>query len=87
MCGLPFVPRSPRWLAPKDRSEEEAIATLPNIQARGDKESLLVLGEWDITTMLQPERAAGYSGQLFIYGSMWKQTLAGFMVQMCDVTP
>jgi MFS family permease len=46
MLGIPFLPRSPRWLAKVGRSEE-AIETLAFIQANGDKtiRSLLLSGK------------------------------------------
>ena len=81
MCGLPFLPRSPRWLAKKGRAEE-AIATLANIQARGDTQDPLVLAEWEeITTVLAAERLAAPGWRKFVYNGMWRRTMAGFSVQ------
>lgn len=45
MLGIPFLPRSPRWLAKVGRNEE-AIATLANIQAQGNRDDPLVVAEW-----------------------------------------
>lgn len=81
MIGLPFLPRSPRWLAKKDRVDE-AIATLANIQAKGNREDPLVLAEWEeITTVLAAERASAKSWRKFVYNGMWRRTLVGFSVQ------
>jgi hypothetical protein len=79
MCGLPFVPESPRWLAKGDMVEE-AIATLANIQAHGDKNDPLVQAEWEeITTTLAAERAAAKGWRKFVYNGMWRRT--------CKLTP
>ena len=81
MCGIPFLPRSPRWLAKEDRGEE-AIEVLANIQAHGNKEDPLVLAEWEeITTVLAAERASGNGFSIFFKNGMWRRTLAGFSVQ------
>ncbi|OJJ00117.1 hypothetical protein ASPVEDRAFT_81697 [Aspergillus versicolor CBS 583.65] len=82
MIGLPFLPRSPRWLAKVNRTEE-AIETLANIQAGGNRDDPLVVAEWEeITTVLQAERDAYPGWRKFVYNGMWKRTLAGFTVQM-----
>jgi len=81
MMGIPFLPRSPRWLAKKDRTEE-AIDVLANIQANGQKDDPLVLAEWEeITTVLAAERASGNKISIFFKNGMWRRTLAGFSVQ------
>ncbi|KAL2215417.1 sugar transporter [Thermoascus aurantiacus ATCC 26904] len=81
MLGLPFLPRSPRWLAKVDRSEE-AITTLARIQANGDVNDPLVVAEWEeITTVLAAERAAAPGWRKFVYNGMWRRTLTGFTVQ------
>ncbi|EXJ92753.1 hypothetical protein A1O3_01305 [Capronia epimyces CBS 606.96] len=82
MCGLPFLPRSPRWLAKVDRVDE-AIRTLANIQANGNVNDPLVVAEWEeITETLAAERAAAKGWRKFVVNGMWKRTLAGFTVQM-----
>ena len=82
IIGLPFLPRSPRWLAKVNRTEE-AIQTLANIQAGGNRDDPLVVAEWEeITTVLQAERNAYPGWRKFVYNGMWKRTLAGFTVQM-----
>lgn len=82
MCGLPFLPRSPRWLAKVDRTEE-AIQTLANIHAGGDTHSPLVTAEWEeITMTMVAERSAVPGWRKFVINGMWKRTLAGFTVQM-----
>ena len=56
MCGLPFLPRSPRWLAKVGRVRE-AVEILAKIQAHGDVNDPLVVAEWeDIITVLAAER-------------------------------
>jgi MFS family permease len=44
MAGLPFLPRSPRWLAKVGRMEE-AIQILADIQAHGNQDDHLVVAE------------------------------------------
>lgn len=81
LIGLPFLPRSPRWLAKKDRTEE-AIQTLASIQARGNINDPLVVAEWEeITIVLTAERLAPAGWRKFVYRGMWRRTLAGFSVQ------
>ncbi|KAJ4296620.1 hypothetical protein N0V90_006668 [Kalmusia sp. IMI 367209] len=81
MIGLPFLPRSPRWLAKVDRSEE-AIHVLANIQASGDVQSPYVIAEYEeIVAVLNAERQAPAGWRKFVYNGMWKRTLAGFSVQ------
>lgn len=82
MIGLPFLPRSPRWLAKVDRVDE-AIEILAQIQAKGDRTNPRVVAEWeDITQTLALERQAAQGWRKFVYNGMWKRTLAGFTVQM-----
>ena len=88
MLGLPFLPRSPRWLAKVGRNEE-AIRNLANIQAGGNIDDPLVVAEWEeIWTVLAAEREspAGLFGfKKFIYKGMWKRTLAGLSpYSMCS---
>lgn len=81
MIGIPFLPRSPRWLAKVGRSEE-AIDILAKIQAGGDRSHPLVLAEWqEITTQMEAERAApGFMAKWF-HNGRWKRTFAGASVQ------
>lgn len=82
MCGLPFLPRSPRWLAKVDRVDE-AIEVLARIHAGGNRNDELVVAEWaEITETLALERQAPAGWRKFVYGGMWKRTVAGFSVQM-----
>jgi hypothetical protein len=46
MAGLPFLPRSPRWLAKVGRTEE-AIKTLADNQAHGDQDDPFVVADWE----------------------------------------
>lgn len=81
MLGLPFLPRSPRWLAKVDRSEE-AIHVLANIQAGGNLEDPYVIAEYEeIVTVLTAERQAPAGWRKFVVNGMWKRTLAGFSCQ------
>lgn len=81
MCGIPFLPRSPRWLAKVGR-EKEAIQILANIQANGDIDDPLVIAEWDeIITILTAEREGQKGWKRFFKNSMWRRTFAGCSVQ------
>ncbi|KAI2635272.1 general substrate transporter [Xylaria nigripes] len=81
MIGLPFLPRSPRWLAKVGR-QGEAIQTLADIQAGGNINDALVIAEWEeITTVLEAERASIHGWRRFVMNGMWKRTLAGMSVQ------
>ncbi|KAF2198329.1 general substrate transporter [Delitschia confertaspora ATCC 74209] len=81
MIGLPFLPRSPRWLAKVDRTEE-AINVLAHIQANGNKDDPYVVAEYEeIVTALTAERLAPKGWRKFVYNGMWRRTLAGFSVQ------
>ncbi|ETS80906.1 hypothetical protein PFICI_08435 [Pestalotiopsis fici W106-1] len=81
LLGLPFLPRSPRWLAKVGR-DKEAIETLARIQAGGNIDDPLVIAEWnEISTTLIAEREAGKGWRKFIKNGMWKRTLAGMSVQ------
>ncbi|KAH8674703.1 general substrate transporter [Tricladium varicosporioides] len=81
MCGLPFLPRSPRWLAKVGR-EEEAIKTLADIQANGNIDDPLVVAEWEeIYTVLSAERESQRGWRKFVKKGMWRRTLAGMSVQ------
>ena len=82
MAGLPFLPRSPRWLAKVGRAKE-AVAVLAAIQAGGDLDDPLVVAEWEeISTILAAERNAPVQGwRRFFKNGMWKRTLAGTSVQ------
>jgi hypothetical protein len=44
LCALPFVPRSPRWLASQDRWDE-AIEVLANVHAHGNQQDPLIIAE------------------------------------------
>lgn len=86
MIGLPFLPRSPRWLAKVGR-DKEAIAVLANIQAQGNVNDPLVLAEWEeIQTVMNAEREAGPGLKKFYANGMWKRTMAGCSVQAWQVS-
>lgn len=81
LMGIPFLPRSPRWLAKVGRVEE-AIDVLARIQAHGDREDPVVVAEWEeIITVLNAEREALRGWRKFIKNGMWKRTFAGASVQ------
>ncbi|TKA60946.1 hypothetical protein B0A49_09952 [Cryomyces minteri] len=81
LLGLPFLPRSPRWLAKVGRLDE-AIQTLAMIQADGDLNDPLVVAEWEeITFTMAAEREAGKGWRKFIKNGMWRRTFAGMSVQ------
>ncbi|KAK7919968.1 general substrate transporter [Apiospora marii] len=81
MIGLPFLPRSPRWLAKVGR-RDEAIEVLARIQAGGNVADPLVVAELEeIETTLQAEREAGPGLRKFFRNGMWKRTMAGVSVQ------
>ena len=64
LAGLPFLPRSPRWLAKVGRVDE-AVEILARIQAGGDLNNPLVVAEWEeITTILAAERGKKPSDSL-----------------------
>jgi MFS family permease len=85
MLGLPFLPRSPRWLAKVGR-DQEAIQVLANIQANGDVNDPLVIAEWEeIQTVMHAELEAGRGWRKFFKNGMWKRTLAGMSVQAWQV--
>jgi MFS family permease len=86
ILGLPFLPRSPRWLAKVGR-DKEAIETLANIQAGGNVNDPLVIAEWEeIQTVMNAEREAGPGWEKFFRRGMWKRTLAGMSVQAWQVS-
>ena len=81
MIGIPFLPRSPRWLAKVGRTKA-AISTLAKIQARGDINDPLVVAEWEeITSILAAEREGQQGWRRFLKNGMWRRTFAGMSVQ------
>lgn len=44
LCAVPFMPRSPRWLASKDRWDE-AVQVLASLHAKGNARDPVVLAE------------------------------------------
>ena len=76
MAGLPFLPRSPRWLT-KVGPTEEAIKTLADIQANGNENDPLVIAEWvEIWTVLQAERDSTKGWRKFVRRGIWRRTMA-----------
>lgn len=86
LLGVPFLPRSPRWLAKVGR-DEEAIQILADIQADGNIHDPAVVAEWEeIVKVLAAERETGRGWRMFIRNGMWKRTLAGMSVQAWQVS-
>lgn len=66
LIGLPFLPRSPRWLAKVGRTEE-AVRILANIQANGDQSDPMVVAEWaEIQEAFAAENEAAPGWRKFI---------------------
>lgn len=81
MVGLPFLPKSPRWLAKVGRVDE-AIKVLADIQAQGNRHDPVVVAEWEeIKSVQAAEQNAPRAWRKFFYNGMWKRTLAGMSVQ------
>ena len=75
LAGLPFLPRSPRWLAKVGRVDE-AIEILARIQAGGDVNDPLVVAEWEeITTILAAERGKTFIKNI-VYAKSASTTIA-----------
>lgn len=81
--GLFFLPRSPRWLASKDRWEE-AIQVLADLHAGGDIEHPKVLAEYqEIEEALRFEREEAKSSfRALIDKKMRGRVLLGMSIQM-----
>jgi len=82
-AGLFFLPRSPRWLASKDRWEE-AIQTLANLHANGDINAPKVLAEYqEIEEALRFERDEAIpSFRALVEPRMLKRVILGMSIQM-----
>jgi len=81
--GLFFLPRSPRWLASKDRWDE-AIQVLADLHANGDIEHPKVLAEYqEIEEALRFEREEAKSSTRALFEPrMIKRVLLGMSIQM-----
>lgn len=81
--GLFFFPKSPRWLASKDRWEE-AIQVLANLHGNGDINHPKVLAEYrEIEEALRIEREqATTSYQVLLEPRMFKRVILGISLQM-----
>ncbi|KAI9729434.1 MAG: MFS sugar transporter [Cirrosporium novae-zelandiae] len=82
-CGLFFFPKSPRWLASKDRWEE-AIHVLANLHGGGDVNHPKVLAEYqEIEEQLRFEREeAVTSYKALTERKMLKRVILGMSIQM-----
>ncbi|KAF1813047.1 MFS sugar transporter-like protein [Eremomyces bilateralis CBS 781.70] len=83
LIGLFFFPRSPRWLASKDRWDE-ALLVLANLHAKGDINDPKVLAEYkEIEEALRFEREeATNSFQALVQPRMLKRVILGMSIQM-----
>jgi MFS family permease len=81
--GMFFMPRSPRWLASKDRWEE-AIEVLAMLHGKGDMNSPRVLAEYqEIEEALRFEREEAVSSiRRLATPRMAKRVLLGMSIQM-----
>jgi sugar porter (SP) family MFS transporter len=81
--GLFFLPRSPRWLATKDRWEE-AVQVLADLHAGGDIDNPKVLAEYqEIEEALRYEREEAVSSyRQLIEPKMLRRVILGMSIQM-----
>jgi sugar porter (SP) family MFS transporter len=81
--GLFFFPRSPRWLASKDRWDE-AIEVLANLHGKGDQSHPKVLAEFkEIQEALEVEKQQATSSyRTLVEPRMFKRVILGMSVQM-----
>jgi|TARA_R110002003_G_scaffold290_7_gene18584 hypothetical protein len=82
-AGMFFFPRSPRWLASKDRWEE-ALSVLANLHGNGDLNNPKVLAEYkEIEDALRFEREqADTSFGALIKPRIVKRVILGMSIQM-----
>jgi MFS family permease len=83
LVGMFFFPRSPRWLASKDRWDE-ALDVLANLHAGGDKNNAKVLAEYqEIEEALRFEREqATTSFKALVQPRIFKRVILGMSIQM-----
>jgi len=81
--GMFFLPRSPRWLASKDRWDE-AIQVLANLHGKGDINNPKVLAEYqEIEEALRFEREEAVSSyKALVEPRMLKRVILGMSIQM-----
>lgn len=81
--GMFFLPRSPRWLASKDRWEE-AVRVLANVHGGGDVNHPKVLAEYkEIEEALRFEKEEAISSyKQLVEPRMLKRVLLGMSIQM-----
>lgn len=81
--GMYFLPRSPRWLASKDRWEE-AIQVMANVHGGGDVNHPKVLAEYqEIEEALRFEREEAINSyRQLVEPRMLKRVLLGMSIQM-----
>ncbi|KAF2500236.1 MFS sugar transporter-like protein [Lophium mytilinum] len=81
--GMFFLPRSPRWLASKDRWEE-AIQVLAHLHGGGDVNNPKVLAEYhEIEEALRFEREEAVSSyRALVAPRMFKRVILGMSIQM-----
>ncbi|KAH8808515.1 high-affinity glucose transporter [Xylogone sp. PMI_703] len=83
LCGMFFLPRSPRWLASKDRWDE-AIQVMANLHGNGDVNHPKVLAEYqEIEEALRFEREEAISSYRQLAAPrILKRVLLGMSIQM-----
>jgi len=83
VIGLFFFPRSPRWLASKDRWEE-ALRVLADVHGGGDTSNAAVLAEYsEIEEAIREERTqANTSWAELVKPRIFKRVFLGMSIQM-----
>jgi hypothetical protein len=83
LVGLFFFPRSPRWLASKDRWDE-ALVVLAHLHGGGDQTHPKVLAEYkEIQEALELEKVQNISSyKTIVEPRMFKRVILGMSVQM-----
>jgi hypothetical protein len=83
LVGMFFLPRSPRWLASKDRWEE-ALTVLANLHGKGNKDDAKVLAEFEeVKEAIRFEREQAISSyKQLVAPHMLKRVVLGMSVQM-----
>jgi hypothetical protein len=83
LIGMYFLPRSPRWLAGKDRWDE-ALLVLAKLHGKGNKDDPRVLAEYEeIKEFIRFEREQATSSyRQLVAPKMFKRVVLGMSVQM-----
>lgn len=83
LIGLFWFPKSPRWLASKDRWEE-ALQVLADVHGKGDSNNLVVLAEYkEIEDAIRFEREDQVSDyKELMKPRIFKRVILGMSIQM-----